>query len=159
MAIDPGANTGLALFCGEQFVSASTTDGSSFLALRDAIGALIKPHGTMANKVAVIEEGFIGFNRKTALVLERRRGYCQASCETYGFAVCGLYPSAWQSKALKHLGEPGAGPGGPKRVELKRRALVRAAEIAGEAVISSDAADAICLGWVFANGLHLPGVT
>ncbi len=113
----------------------------------------------MAHKVAVIEEGFIGFNRKTSLVLERRRGFVQAAAEMWGFAVCGLYPSAWQSKALKHLGEPGAGPGGPKRVELKRRAIVRAKEITGGPVPSSDAADAICLGWVFAHGLHLPGAT
>lgn len=157
LAIDPGAHTGLALYCEEQYVASATTDGSSFLSLRDAIGKLIEPHGFMANKVAAVEAGYLGFNPKTGLLLERRRGFCVAAAETHGFSTLDIYPSTWQSKALRHLGERGAGPGHPKRVELKRRALALAKEITGGPVISSDAADAICLGWVVSRGLHLPG--
>lgn len=157
LAIDPGAHTGLALFCDESFVSAATTDGASFLSLRDAISKIIKPHGHMASKIAVIEAGYLGFSPKTALVLERRRGFCIAAAENWGFSTCDMYPSTWQSRALKHLGERGVGPGHPKRVELKRRALALAKEITGGPIISSDAADAICMGWIFSRGAHLPG--
>ena len=155
LAIDPGAHTGLALFEDENFLVASTTDGSSFLSLRDAIADLIRPWPVMAHKVAVIEAGFLGVNRLTALVLERRRGFCQAASELQGFACAELYPSTWQSKALKHLGD--GKQGRPKRAELKRRALEFARNIVGGPVASSDAADAICMGWVYSRGLHLPG--
>lgn len=156
IAVDPGASTGIALFEGERFVSAITSDGASFLALNDSIRKLIEPHGFMANKTAVIEAGFFSVNRATALVLERRRGLVQAACEINGFSTCDLYPSQWQSKVLRHLGD-GGGVGRPKRVELKKRSLMRAREITGEAVASVDVADAICMGFCFTKSLHLPG--
>ena len=92
LAIDPGAHTGLALYCEEQYVASATTDGSSFLSLRDAIGKLIEPHGFMANKVAAVEAGYLGFNPKTGLLLERRRGFCVAAAETHGFSTLDIYP-------------------------------------------------------------------
>lgn len=158
LGIDPGASTGMALFEGERFVAATTAEGTSFLSLAAAIEKLVKPYWSqMANRQAVIEAGYMGLNRKTALVLERRRGLVQAACELHQFAVAELFPSQWQSKVLKHLGEPGTGPGRPRRNELKKRALQRAAEISCGPVASSDAADAICMTYCYSLGLHLPG--
>lgn len=158
IAFDPGKSTGLSLWYGTQLVGyALCKDGHSFTALRNTVYSLVAEVEEGEHKMvlqggtAVIEDGYIGFNRRTAQITDRARGICQSVAEHFGLEFHYVMPGTWHfllKDTLKGLFPKHKGKW--KREHLKPAAKKKAGEIVGRAIVSEDVADAICQGrfWV-----------
>lgn len=113
--------------------------GTEFIWLRQIVGQAYRE----GCRTAILEDGYLGRNAKTAKVLDQLRGRIQEMCEVQGFEVHLVAPMTWKSDMLKVNGEL------PKKsVDQKAASIfsatVMGADLAkGNGSISDDKADAV----------------
>lgn len=147
ISIDPGTDMGFSAWVNKELYHSTHLDGTTSIYLAMLMEKIFKKisrefEPDIGEKTALIEDGFVGPNKKSALMLAQKRGLCQAVFERFSFDKIKLiYPSTWQNGLFKDKKEGG----------VKKASIDLACKITSTNKINTNTADAICMAFYYLN--------
>lgn len=151
ISIDPGKDTGFSAWVNGKLYHSTLIDGTTSICLVKLLHKIFKNlkkelNTVDFNKTALIEDGFVGPNKKSALSLAQKRGIAQAVFEQFDFNTIKLvYPSTWQCGLFKNK----------KEGDVKKWSIDLACKIAEISKINTNVADSICIAFYYLNYMQL----
>ena len=151
ISIDPGKDTGFSAWVNGKLYHSTLIDGTTSTHLVKLLHKLFNNlknelNTVDFNKVALIEDGFVGPNKKSALSLAQKRGVAQAVFEQFDFnTIKWIYPSTWQKGLFKDKTEG----------NVKKWSIDLACKIADLSKINTNIADSICIAFYYLHYMQL----
>lgn len=147
VSIDPGKDTGFSAWLNGTLFAKTALDGDDSACLSMVTEKILKrvekeTKDKNFTRIGLIEDGFVGPNKRAAMSLARKRGIAQAVLEINKFEkIEWIYPSTWQHGLFKEKLAGG----------IKTWAMEFASKVANEKIRDSNIADSICIAFYYLN--------
>lgn len=147
VSIDPGKDTGFSAWLNGNLFAKTVLDGEDSACLAKVVDRVIdrvekETKDKSFQRIGIIEDGFVGPNKRAAMSLARKRGIAQAVLEINKFdKIEWVFPSTWQHGLFKNKLDGG----------VKTWSMEFASKVANEKIRDSNIADSVCMAFYYLN--------